>query len=33
VRRFGVSETGVLRWHGTADITTRALYDAAQVLQ
>ena len=33
VRRFGVSENGVLRWNGTANITTRVLYDAAQVLQ
>jgi len=33
VRRFAVSETGVLRWNPTADITTRANYDAAQVLQ
>ena len=33
VRRFGVSENGVIRWHGTTNITTRVLYDAAQVLQ
>jgi len=33
VRRFGVSENGVLRWNGTTNITTRVLYDAAQVLQ
>jgi type II secretory pathway pseudopilin PulG len=33
VRRFAVSETGVMRWHGTADITTRVLYDAAIVLE
>lgn len=33
VRRFGVSEVGTIRWSGTADITSRAEYDAAQVLQ
>jgi type IV pilus assembly protein PilA len=33
VRRFAVDQTGVMRWHGSADITSRALYDAAQVLQ
>jgi prepilin-type N-terminal cleavage/methylation domain-containing protein len=33
VRRFGVSETGVMRWDGDNDITTRALYDAALVLE
>ena len=33
VRRFGVSENGVIRWDGTTNITTRVLYDAAQVLQ
>jgi hypothetical protein len=33
VRRFAVSETGVMRWDGAADITTRALYDAALVLE
>jgi prepilin-type N-terminal cleavage/methylation domain-containing protein len=33
VRRFAVDQTGTMRWHPDADITTRALYDAAQVLQ
>jgi prepilin-type N-terminal cleavage/methylation domain-containing protein len=33
VRRFGVDQTGVMRWHGTTDITTRATYAASQILQ
>jgi len=33
VRRFGVDETGVLRWDGDTDITDRATYEAGQVLQ
>ena len=33
VRRFGVDQTGVMRWDGDSDITTRATYDAAQILQ
>jgi len=33
VRRFGVSEAGVIRWNPSADIAARADYDGAQVLQ
>ena len=33
VRAFGVDQTGVMRWNGTAAIASRANYDAAQVLQ
>jgi prepilin-type N-terminal cleavage/methylation domain-containing protein len=33
VRRFAVSETGLMRWDGDSDITDRASYDAALVLE
>ena len=33
VRRFAVDETGLMRWDGDSDITTRATYDAALILQ
>ena len=33
VRRFGVDETGVIRWDGDSDITDRATYGTGQVLQ
>lgn len=33
VRRFGVDQTGVMRWDGDSNITDRATYDAGLVLQ
>jgi prepilin-type N-terminal cleavage/methylation domain-containing protein len=33
VRRFAVDETGLMRWDSDSDITTRATYDAALILQ
>jgi prepilin-type N-terminal cleavage/methylation domain-containing protein len=33
VRRFGVDQTGVMRWDGDSDITNRATYTAGEVLQ
>jgi prepilin-type N-terminal cleavage/methylation domain-containing protein len=33
VRRFGVSETGLMRWDGDSDITDRTTYNAAVVLE
>jgi len=33
VRRFGVDETGVIRWDGDSNITDRATYTTGQFLQ
>ena len=33
VRRFGVDQTGVIRWDGDSAITDRATYDLGQILQ
>ena len=33
VRSFGVDQTGGMRWEGNADITDRATYNTAEILQ